>query len=113
MVPDHSNSKMSGGADDGLLFTYYVSDQRPLELSFYVDANVKPQLELLESSFDLLENPLLKVKSRPSSYMPKPFLVNDAIIVRKKITGSRTLVVPIQPTARPTYDTIPAENQNG
>lgn len=113
MVSDHFNSKMSGGNDDGLLFTYYVSDQRPLELSFYVDANVKPQLELLESSFDLLENPILKMKARPSSYMPKPFLVNDAIIIRKKITGSRTAVTRAQPTDRPTYDTIPAENQNG
>ncbi len=111
-VPDRFSSKMAAGRDEKLVLSYYVSTQRPLELSFNVDANVKPQMEVVESSFDLLENPLYGVKPRPERYMPKPFLVNDAVMVRKKIVPSATFTQ--APSAQPIVrDTIPAENRNG
>ncbi|HLN96454.1 MAG TPA: M20/M25/M40 family metallo-hydrolase [Flavobacterium sp.] len=111
-VPDRFSSKMAAGRDEKLVLSYYVSAQRPLELSFSVDANVKPQMEVVESSFDLLENPLYGVKPRPDRYLPKPFLVNDAVMVRKKIapTAPFTPAPTVEPVVR---DTIPVENRNG
>lgn len=111
-VSVRSSSKMAGARDPQLVLSYYVSEQRPLELSFYVDANVKPQMELIESSFDLLENPLFNVRPRPAGYMPKPFLVNDAVIVRRKIARS-AINRPASVVAPIASDTIQAENRNG
>lgn len=82
----HGN-KIGGGTTNKIL-SYYVTGNEPLVFSFDVPANQKPQLELMESSFDLLENPLFSVPNRPKNQMPTPFVLNDAIVVLKKITPS-------------------------
>lgn len=112
-VPRGGTSKMGGTGEEGLLISYYVVGQRPLDLEFNVPASAKPQLELLESSFDLLEHPELNVAPRPGHLMPKPFLVNDAIIIRKKIMRTAPVSVPSHQTNEPVGDTIQAENRNG
>ena len=40
---------------------------------------------MYESSYDLLENEALKVQPRDKGKMPKPFVLNDAVIVKKTI----------------------------
>ena len=42
-------------------------------------------MDLLESSFDLMTNPLFSVPERPENMIPKPFVLNDAIAVKMKI----------------------------
>ncbi len=42
-------------------------------------------MELVESSFDLMSNPLLKMRQRESWMISKPFVLNDAIIIKQKI----------------------------
>jgi len=69
----------------GKLVTYYVVDNLPLEMEFSISKNKKLDLELLESSFDLLSNPLLKVIPRKSGMIPMPFVLTDAVIIREKI----------------------------
>jgi hypothetical protein len=67
------------------ILSYYVVDNAPLELSFTVDASTKLDMELLESSFDLLENKQFSVPKRASWMIPTPFVLNDAVVLRQKI----------------------------
>ncbi|WP_353777241.1 M28 family peptidase [Winogradskyella sp. 3972H.M.0a.05] len=68
------------------LFSYYVTDDQYLELDFEVPAGQSTSLELYEASFDLLSNTLFNVSERPKTMIPKPFILNDAVILKKTIT---------------------------
>ena len=67
------------------LLNYYVVDQVPLEIEFIIAATSVLDLELFESSFDLLTNPLFSIPRRASWMMPTAFVVNDAVIIKQKI----------------------------
>ena len=67
------------------ILSYYVVDNAPLQLSFSLDVATKLDMELMESSFDLLENPQFSVPKRPNWMMPTPFVLNDAVVIRQKI----------------------------
>ena len=69
----------------GKLLTYYVVDNIPLELEFSTSDSQKLDLDLVESSFDLLANPLLKMTQRKYGMISTPFVLNDAIIIKQKI----------------------------
>ena len=72
----------------GKLLTYYVVDNLPLEMEFSISNSQKLDLDLVESSFDLLSNPLLKITPRKLGMIPTPFVLNDAIIIKQKIKPS-------------------------
>ena len=80
-------SKIGGQASHKLL-SYYVTRNQPLVFSFDVPVGVEPQLELMESSFDLLEQPRMGVPPRPKNTLPMPFVLNDAVV----------LIQPVRPT---------------
>lgn len=67
------------------LLSYYVVNNAPLVLDFSLNASAVIDMELLESSFDLLQNPLFNIKPRDNWMMPTPFVLNDAVVIRKKI----------------------------
>lgn len=67
------------------ILSYYVVDNEPLLLSFTLDASTKLDMELMESSFDLMENPQFSIPKRPSWMIPTPFVLNDAVVIRQKI----------------------------
>lgn len=67
------------------LLSYYVVDNAPLELDFNINVSTAIDMELLESSFDLVQNPLFNINPRASWMMPTPFVLNDAVVIRKKI----------------------------
>jgi hypothetical protein len=50
-------------------------------------------MELLESSFDLLSNPLFEITKRDNWMMPTPFVLNDAVVIRQKIKPTPVMVV--------------------
>ncbi len=66
----------------------YVVGNLPLELEFSTPDKQKLDLDLVESSFDLLANPLIKMVPRKSGMIPTPFVLNDAIIIKQKINPS-------------------------
>ena len=72
----------------GKLLTYYVVDNLPLEMEFSTLNTQNLDLNLVESSFDLLANSLLKMTQRKSGMIPTPFVLNDAIIIKQKIKPS-------------------------
>lgn len=67
------------------LLSYYVVDQIPLEIEFNVAATSILDLDLMESSFDLMNNPLFTMEKRADWMMPTPFVLNDAVIIKQKI----------------------------
>ena len=67
------------------LFSYYVSNNEPLELQITIPKDQNTELLLYEASYDLLGNDLLDVPDRYTNMIPKPFVLNDAVIVKKMI----------------------------
>ncbi|TBV28175.1 peptidase M28 [Meridianimaribacter sp. CL38] len=67
------------------LFSYFVADDKFLELEFTVPENQSTKIDLLEASFDMLDNPLFRVPKRPADMIPKPFVLNDAVVIKKTI----------------------------
>lgn len=88
------------GKTDGKLLSYYVVDNIPLELEFSIPANQKLDLDLVESSFDLLTNPQFSVAKRKSWMIPTPFVLNDAVMIRQKLKATAKTVSAPTPTYR-------------
>lgn len=67
------------------LLTYYAANQDTLRLKFsFSSGNISP-LEYYGTSYDLLKNERLNVPARPPGMMPRPFVINDAVILKKTI----------------------------
>ena len=67
------------------LVRYYVSDKDSLEVSYEVSKDQKVSFTVMEYSFDLLDHPQFTITNRAENMMSKPFVVTDAIIVKKTI----------------------------
>jgi hypothetical protein len=70
------------------LLSYYVVNNVPLELEFSINSKEKLALELIESSFDLLNNPSFSIAKRRDWMIPKPFVLTDAVIVKQKVKAT-------------------------
>jgi hypothetical protein len=78
------NSKFFSN-DTPRIATYHVVNETPLELEFNIHKDSIPHIELIEVSHDLLTNKSLNVKKRTEEMIPKPFVTNDAIIVKNTL----------------------------
>ncbi len=65
------------------LLTYYAMSKDTLRLEMSVEEGVHPEITLLEASYDLQENPQLQVPPRSPDMIPRPFVLNDAIVLKK------------------------------
>jgi len=74
-----------GGRRNSRLFAYFMNDQEPINLEFSFPKDEKPSLQFYESSFDLLTNKLFEVPARAKDMIPKPFVLNDAVVVKKEL----------------------------
>lgn len=74
------------------ILSYYVVGNAPLEMQFSVNASTVFDMELMESSFDLLSNPLFEITKRENWMMPTPFVLNDAVVIKQKIKPSPVVV---------------------
>ncbi|WP_204251801.1 M28 family peptidase [Flavobacterium tistrianum] len=79
------------------ILCYYVVGNEPLEMDFYINKSTVFDMDLIESSFDLMSNPLLNVKPRENWMMPTPFVLNDAVMIQQKIKRYTPPVKPIEP----------------
>jgi hypothetical protein len=75
------------------ILSYYVVNNEPLEMQFSIPKSTVLDMSLLESSFDLMTNPLFSMTKRAPWMMPTPFVLNDAVVIQQKI--------------KPTLKTIP------
>lgn len=81
------------------ILSYYVVNNEPLEIQFSIPKSTVLDMSLLESSFDLMTNPLFSMTKRASWMMSTPFVLNDAVVIQQKIN----------PTLK-TFPKIPSEN---
>ena len=65
------------------LLTYFVVDDQPVKVS--IRARSAPKIQLITSSYSLLNNKQLGVRPRPEEYMPKPFVLTDVMIYEEMI----------------------------
>ena len=78
------------------MLSYYVVNNEPLEMQFAMDKAALFDMQLLESSFDLLSNPLFRINPRASWMMPTPFVLNDAVVIKKRIKPTpKVIEVPV------------------
>jgi len=70
------------------VLSYYVVDNEPLNLEFSIPSKAKLDMNLMESSFDLLSNPLFSISPRAKWMIPTPFVLNDAVVIQQKIKVS-------------------------
>lgn len=68
------------------LFSYYISDEDPLDIQLVLPKEQKTTFIIYETSFDLLNSESFNVPKRADYMIPKPFVLNDAVIVKKSIT---------------------------
>ena len=69
------------------LVRYYLSDKDSLVVSYQVSKNQNVSFTVLEYSYDLLNHPEFTINKRADYMMPKPFIVTDAIIVKKELNS--------------------------
>jgi hypothetical protein len=74
------------------VLSYYVVDNDPLVLEFNINSTTVLDMQLLESSFDLMESPMFNIRKRADWMMPTPFVLNDAIAIKKAIRPSLRVV---------------------
>lgn len=67
------------------ILSYYVVNNEPLNLKFSIKANQKIDMDLMESSFDLMTHKDFDIKKREEYMMPKPFVLNDAVVIKQHI----------------------------
>ena len=70
----------------GTFLVYHMANaDEKLQIEISIPKKEKPIIFLNEISYDLLDNPILKVSPRSKNMMPMPFVTNDAIITIQKI----------------------------
>jgi hypothetical protein len=74
------------------ILSYYVVDNIPLKLEFSIAASDKLDMNLVESSFDLLSNPLFSMAKRRDWMIPAPFVLTDAVIIKQKVKPSVKII---------------------
>lgn len=86
-VPKHKhNDYVFNNRVNNRLFSFFVPDDNHLELIFTVPKGQKTAFQLHEVSLDMYDNPLFDNPKRPETMIPKPFVINDAVIIKKTIS---------------------------
>lgn len=67
------------------LITHYISNNEYTELDMVLPADETLDMTLYESANNLLKDPMFEVQERPINTIPMPFVLNDAVLIRKTI----------------------------
>jgi hypothetical protein len=84
-MPVATISKDYRGTKNRALINYYVSRGDSLKVEFSVKKEASVSFKILEYSFDLLANSSFQIAERPDYTMPKPFVITDAIAIKRTI----------------------------
>ena len=60
-----------------------MTDNDALEITYVVEGNNTVEFTALEYSFDLLDHPQFTINKRTKAMMPNPFVITDAIVVKR------------------------------
>lgn len=78
----HSEVSTYRGEKNPVFVHYYLNNRDSLQVKISTEIHTNPNFKILEYSFDLMSNEELQVIERPKNMMPKPFVLNDAIIIK-------------------------------
>ncbi|TBN01890.1 M28 family peptidase [Hyunsoonleella flava] len=67
------------------LLRYYVSKNEPLELQITVPKEQSTEFLLYEASYNLMDHELFDIPDRYPRMIPKPFVLNDAVVIKERI----------------------------
>ena len=68
------------------LFTHYISNNDPTQIFLVFPEGEPLELTLYEASNSLMYDPDFSIPPRPSDQIPMPFVLNDAIVLIKKLS---------------------------
>lgn len=108
-MPPASLSKEYRGTRNRALINYYVSENDSLIVDFSVKAGTAVTFKVMEYSFDLMDNPQFQIAPRPDYTMPKPFVVTDAVAV-KRTFGIDSLKRKEMDTLQTKHENIPTND---
>lgn len=94
------------------VLNYYPINNKPLTLSFQIHKDDKLDMDVMISSFDLLENPQFSIPKRPDSFIPMAFVLTDAIILKKKLIKSIPKKVEISETIETQMDSLTTQKDS-
>ena len=77
------------------LLSYYVVNNEPLVLQFTINRATILNMDVMESSFDLMVNLIFSMTPREDWMMPTPFVLNNAVIITQKIKRTPKIVIPV------------------
>ena len=66
------------------LCTYHVTNNEALQIEMQFPKDSLPEFLIYESSYDLLQNDQFTIPERARDMIPRPFILNDAVITKKK-----------------------------
>lgn len=75
--------KLYRGTKNSALINYFVSQGDSLRVELTVKEEIPIAFKVMEYSFDLMTNPLFTIDKRPDYMMPKPFVITDAVAVKR------------------------------
>ena len=70
----------------GKLVTHYISNNDYTDIILEIPKDVVLELTIYEASNDLLENEQFSIPKRPEDNIPKPFILNDAVLTTQTVT---------------------------
>ncbi len=82
---DNSDSINSDREGSNLL-QFFVANNDSLEVFYSVKQEIPVSFTAIEYSFDLLTNSQFTINKRSKTMTPKPFVITDAIVVKKSFT---------------------------
>ncbi|MGB7843355.1 MAG: peptidase M28, partial [Salinimicrobium sp.] len=65
------------------LLEYYPVNRDTLRLEMSMEKGQHPEVTLYEAAYSLLNEPQLKLKPRDEDMIPRPFVLNDAVVVKR------------------------------
>ncbi|MET2986614.1 M28 family peptidase [Aureibaculum conchae] len=68
-----------------VLSYYFSTVDEYLNLEFSIPKEQKPSFIIYETSYDLFESMYFNITPRSETMMPMPFVINDAIIIKKQL----------------------------
>ena len=103
-IPVSNKTKEYRGTKNKALINYYVSENDSLKVNFSVERGDPVAFKVMEYSFDLMTDPQFQISERPAYSMPKPFVITDAVAVKRTFS--------IDSLKMKVVDTLPTNAQN-
>lgn len=81
----HTGDLLKRKNNSDRILGFYPIDTLPLTVSFAIKNSEKLHLDVVTTSFDLLEHPKFSVPKRPKNQTPMGFVLTEAIMVKERV----------------------------